>query len=630
MTKHSRFGSIADRDAVEQQMPYEARDNARTIYEFLSRTAERVPDRPAVSFQLLSGPNDHATTLSWRDLLARVTETANLLRKLGVGPTDTVAYLLPNAIETPVVLLAGMTAGIVNPINPLLEPEHIAGILRATNAKVLVTLKAFPKTDVAQKAAQAVALAPNVQHVLEIDLNRHLTGLKRFIVPLIRPKVTAKHQAKVQDFEAAASAQNHNRLDFDDPKQDRVAAYFHTGGTTGLPKVAQHKYSGMIYNGFLGGTLLFDENDVLICPLPLFHVFAAYPILMSCIASGAHMVMPTPAGYRGEGVFDNFWKLIERWQVSFLITVPTAVSALVQRPVDADVSSLRTAISGSAPLPVELYNRFKAATGVEIAEGYGLTEATCLVSCNPVDGVKKVGSVGLPLPYTHVRILRTDGAGGFIECATDEVGEICVANPGVFEGSTYTEADKNRDLFAEGRFLRTGDLGRIDADGYLWITGRAKDLIIRGGHNIDPAEIEDALLSHPAVAFVGAIGQPDAFAGELPCAYVELVAGATVTEAELMEHARTHISERAAVPKYLEILPELPKTAVGKIFKPDLRKLAIRRVYDATLDGTGASVAAVVEDKKRGLVAKIARGETTDEAAVATRLGEFTRPWDWA
>ena len=368
---------------------------------------------------------------------------------------------------------------------------------------------------------------------------------------------------------------------------------------------------------------------MLICPLPLFHVFAAYPILMSCVASGAHMVMPTPAGYRGDGVFDNFWKLVERWQVTFLITVPTAISALMQRPVNADVSSLRMAISGSAPLPVELYNRFKAATGVEIAEGYGLTEATCLVSCNPVDGTKKVGSVGIVLPYTHVRILRKTPE-GFTECATDEVGEICVANPGVFEGSTYTEADKNRDLFAEGRFLRTGDLGRLDADGYLWITGRAKDLIIRGGHNIDPAEIEDALLSHPAVGFVGAIGQPDARAGELPSAYVELISGATVTEGELMEHARAHIHERAAVPKYLEILPELPKTAVGKIFKPDLRKLAIRRVYDEALEGTGASVVAVVEDKKRGLVAKIARTEGTDEAAVAARLGEFTRPWDWA
>ena len=625
----TRFGSYNDRNILEAEMPYGSRDLPVTIHGFLSRTAERFPDRPAISFQLLSGPADHATTLTWRELLERVTETANLLRKLGVGPTDTVAYLLPNSMETPVVLLAGATAGIVNPINPLLDAQQIAGILRETRAKVLVTLRAFPKTDVAQKAAEAVANAPDVTHVIEVDLNRHLRGIKRYIVPLIRPRVKIRHKAKVLNFEAATSAEKHTRLDFDDVQQDRIAAFFHTGGTTGTPKVAQHKYSGMIYNGWLGGSLLFDETDVLMCPLPMFHVFAAYPVLMSCIASGAHVVMPTPAGYRGEGVFDNFWKLIERWQATFLITVPTAISALMQRPVNADVSSLKTAISGSAPVPIELYNRFKAATGVEIAEGYGLTEATCLVSCNPVDGMKKVGSVGIPLPYTQVRILKHDDAGHVHECPTDEVGEICVASPGVFPGSTYTEADKNNDLFADDIYLRTGDLGRLDPDGYLWITGRAKDLIIRGGHNIDPAEIEEAMLSHPAVAFAGAIGQPDSFAGELPCVYVELVAGAQVTTHELLEHARDHIHERAAYPKHVEILPELPKTAVGKIFKPDLRRLAIKRVYDRALHNTGAYVGEVIEDKKRGLVALLARDGTVDEAAVKAKLGEFTRPWEW-
>ncbi|MEO1950240.1 MAG: acyl-CoA synthetase, partial [Thioclava sp.] len=204
--------------------------------------------------------------------------------------------------------------------------------------------------------------------------------------------------------------------------------------------------------------------------------------------------------------------------------------------------------------------------------------------------------------------------------------------PGVFEGSTYTEPDKNHDLFAEERFLRTGDLGRIDEDGYLWITGRAKDLIIRGGHNLDPAEIEDALLSHPAVAFAGAIGQPDSFAGELPCAYVELVADAEVTDEELMEHARANIHERAAVPKYLEVMEELPKTAVGKIFKPDLRKKAITRVLNAELETAGikAHVISVTEDKKRGLVAHLATTGDCDQDALAHKLGEFTVPWDWA
>ncbi|MFV0302737.1 MAG: AMP-binding protein, partial [Paracoccus sp. (in: a-proteobacteria)] len=248
----SRFGSMEDRNRVEAEMRYEDRPLPRTIYSFLTATAERFPDRPALSFQLLSGERDHARTLNWRELHERVTETANLFRSLGIGPTDTVAYLLPNSLETPVVLLAGATAGIVNPINPLLDAEQIAGILRETRARVLVTLKAFPRTDVAQKAAEAVAQAPNVTHLIEIDLNRHLTGLKKFIVPLARLRVTVSDHAEVMYFEAATRAKKHNSLMFDDPPQDRVSAYFHTGGTTGTPKLAQHLYSWMIYNGWLG------------------------------------------------------------------------------------------------------------------------------------------------------------------------------------------------------------------------------------------------------------------------------------------------------------------------------------------------------------------------------------------
>jgi len=627
-----QFASVADRDRVEAAMPYAARGLPVTLYEFLTRTRLAHPDRPAVSFQLSSGPNDRAETMTWADLHGRVTQAANLFRSLGIGEKDAVAYLLPNCSETAVTLLAGAVAGIVNPINPLLEPEQIAAILRETGAKMLVTLRAFPQTDLAQRAAAALAMAPGVQTVLEVDLNRYLGPPKSWIVPLIRPKNPVIHQARVLPFNAAAARQPADHLAFADSSGDRIAAYFHTGGTTGMPKVAQHKYSGMIYNGWIGETLLFRETDVLICPLPLFHVLAAYPVFMSCIASGAHMVLPTPQGYRGAGVFDNFWKLIERWKVTFIITVPTAIAALMQRPVNADVSTLRTAISGSAPLPIELYNRFMSATGVEIAEGYGLTEATCLVSCNPIDGQKKVGSVGIPFPYTQVRILHSNAAGMVThECGPDEVGEICVSNPGVFEGSTYTEVDKNRGLFADGRYLRTGDLGRIDADGYLWITGRAKDLIIRGGHNIDPGMIEEALARHPAVAFVGAIGQPDAFAGELPCAYVELVKGGQASVDDLLKFARDEIPERAAVPKHIEILPDLPKTAIGKIFKPDLRKRAITRVYDAALAeaGIAALVAEVVEDKKRGLTARLVRTGPVDDAAASHLLGQFTVPWDW-
>ena len=627
------YATMADRNAIEAETPWDDRDLPKTTYGLLSRTAQAHGSRDALSFQLLSDPTSKKETLNWTTLRDKVTQTANLLRSLGVGETDVVAYLLPNCNEAVLTYFGGQVAGIVSPINPLMDADQIAGILRETKAKVLVTLRAFPKTEVAQKAAEAVRLAPNVTHVLEVDLLRYLGGIKQFIVPFLRPKYPVAHKARVLDFNTEVAKQSKN-LAFADSPGDRVCAYFHTGGTTGMPKVAQHRYRGIIYNAWLGHRLLFTEQDILICPLPMFHVFAAVVVMGASMASGAHVVFPTPQGYRGAGVFDNFWKLIERYKVSFVITVPTAMAALMQRPVNADISSLRMAFCGSAPLPVELYKRFEKAAGVTICEGYGLTEATCLVSINPPDGTKKIGSVGLPFPYTLIKIVSVTTQ---MECGPDEVGEICISSPGVIGGQTYTDTDKNKDLYypftgESPQYLRTGDLGRVDPDGYLWITGRAKDLIIRGGHNIDPAEIEEVLAGHPDVAFAGAIGQPDAHAGEVPCVYVELVKGATATEAELMDYALTHVRERAAHPKHLEIMDELPKTAVGKIFKPDLRRKAIMRIYNAALANAdvAAEVAEVIEDKKRGLVARVVKTGTASDDDVLRALGAFTRPWEWA
>lgn len=621
------YAGIADRDRIQGEMPWEDRKVPVTLFGQISETAAKFPNHNAVSYQLFSGPKDKAETLTWQTLKARTAQTANMLRKLGIGPNDVVAYVLPNCNETVLALLGGATAGIVNPINPLLEPEQISAILRETQAKVVVTLRAFPKTDVADKVAEAVEHAPNVATVLEVDLLRYMTPPKSWIVPFIRPKSRMAAHANYLNFNAEVDKQN-TTLDFEDVQEDRVACYFHTGGTTGMPKVAQHKYSGMIYNGWVGAEVLLSEEDNLLCPLPLFHVMACHVILMGAVASGAHVIFPTPQGYRGEGVFDNIWKLTERWKITFIVSVPTALSAMMQRPIDADISTVKTTFSGSAPLPLELFKRYEEATGVSIVEGYGMTEATCLVSGNPVDGVKKVGSIGIPFPYADVRIIKQTNDGP-MECATDEIGEICVSTPGVYTGHTYTEVEKNKDLYFADTHLHTGDLGRMDADGYLWITGRAKDLIIRGGHNIDPAEIEDALQGHPAVAFAGAIGQPDIKAGELPCAYVELVEGVTATEDELLAYAVKHVHERAAHPKHITILPELPKTAVGKVFKPDLRKNAIIRVYNGALEqaGLAARVTSVVDHKKQGLTAQVqSNGDTSD--VIQDVLGGFIQGWE--
>jgi acyl-CoA synthetase (AMP-forming)/AMP-acid ligase II len=623
------YEGMTDRNRIEAEMPWADRDVPVTLYGLLEKTTAKFPKHNAISYQIFSGPKDKAETFNWGQLKDKTTQAANLFRGLGIGPKDVVAYILPNCNEAVLTLLGGGVAGIANPINPLLDEEQIGAILRETGAKVVVTLRPFPKTDVAEKTAAAVVLAPNVKTVLEVDLVRYVTPPKSWIIPLIRPKMKQAASATYKNFNAEMAKQN-TTLDFEDVQEDRVAFYFHTGGTTGMPKVAQHLYSGTIYNGWVGSETLLDENDVMLCPLPLFHVMACQVMLLGALSSGAHVVFPTPQGYRGEGVFDNIWKLAERWKVTFIVSVPTALAAMMQRPVDADISSVKTAFSGSAPLPVELFKRFEEATNVTIVEGYGMTEATCLVSGNPVDGVKKIGSIGIPFPYTDIKIIKST-ENGLIDADVDEVGEICVSNPGVYVGNTYTESEKNNDLYYNEKYLRTGDLGRVDEDGYLWITGRAKDLIIRGGHNIDPAEIEEALLGHPAVGFAGAIGQPDAHAGELPCAFVELVEGANTTPEELIAFCKEHVLERAAQPKHIKIMDELPKTAVGKIFKPDLRKDAITRIYNEALEANGLEtrVVKVIDDKKRGLVAQVEANGVSD-TAIQTILGGFIPKWEHA
>ena len=244
-----------------------------------------------------------------------------------------------------------------------------------------------------------------------------------------------------------------------------------------------------------------------------------------------------PAGFRTPGILDSFWKLAERWRATFFLGVPTVFSVLAQRPVDADLSTVRYAVSGSAPLPRELFRTFEEKTGVRILEGYGQTESTCVISCNPPEGERRLGSVGPALPYTEAWPIRaSEGAGGEPEfCEVDEIGEIAVQGPNVCAG--YVRDALNADLFAGGGWLRTGDLGRVDADGYLWITGRRRDLIIRSGHNLDPGDIEEALISHPAVAFSAAVGMPDAVAGELPVGFVELKEGVEADPEELRAYA---------------------------------------------------------------------------------------------
>ncbi|MDG2473804.1 MAG: acyl-CoA synthetase [Paracoccaceae bacterium] len=626
------YATIADTKKIEQEKPLDERLQAKSIYDLLSKTAKKFPNKDALSFQLKSGPNDPAETLSWEQLTREVTKTSNALRSIGIKETDVVAYVLPNCTEAIVSFLAGTTVGIVCPISPLLSPEQIAGILNEVKARAVISLKTFPKTDVAQRVNEALSMTEGVETLIEIDLLRYLKPPLTWLVGLLRPKITRSHSAKIVAFDEFINNHAGNTLSFEVSVNDRIAACFHTGGTTGTPKIAQHSIRGMLYQGWgLLSVIDWDENDSMLCPLPMFHVFAVYPMLMTCVTSGAHIIFPTPQGYRGESVFENFWKLVERWKVSFFVMVPTAASALMQVEVNSNVSSLRYALCGSAPLPKELFNKFEQATGLQILEGYGMTETTCLISGYPPAGTKKIGSVGIPFPYSDVKIVNLSEDGKVLnECEVNEIGEICVNNPGVLVGKTYTDSRKNKNLFVFGTHLRTGDLGKLDSDGYLWITGRAKDLIIRGGHNVDPAIIEDVLSGHPSVAMVGAVGQPDSHLGETPCAYLELMKDSTTHSEELMKFVQENLDNKLAMPVYIEVLTELPKTPVGKIFKPELRKMAITRILNLELQDKNikASVNDVVEDKVNGLTALISAPDEIKNETIGASLNQFIVPWE--
>ena len=626
----TNFVTLNDKNFLENEMPFNERFPQKTMYSFLSRTSDRFPDRPALSFQLKSGVKDPAETFTWKELKTCVTKLANFFRSQELDENDVVAYVLPNCNEAVISFLAGACSNVICPINPLLDSDQIASILNEVNAKVVISLCPFPKTDVAQKVNLSLSKVPSVKVLIEVDLKKYLSPPLSWIVSMIRPKIERKHSAKIINFSDVLDTQEGDKLNFEDIQIDKIGAFFHTGGTTGMPKVAKHNISGMIYQGWCTTTVLssWSEKDSLICPLPMFHVFAVYPMLMTCVASGAHIIFPTPQGYRGEGVFDNFWKLVERWKVSFMVMVPTAATALMQKKVDADVSSLKYAICGSAPLPKDLFNRFEESTGLKILEGYGMTEATCLISVNPPEGKRKVGSVGIPFPYTNLKIMHFDENGGFIkECSSKERGEICISNPGVSK-DVYTNENANKKS-AYQTFFKTGDLGYIDDDGYVWITGRAKDIIIRGGYNVDPAVIEDLLSSHDEVAMVGAIGQPDIKLGEIPCAYVELITGSKVTSNELIDFLKEKSLDKLAMPSYIEIMNELPKTAVGKIFKPILREYSIKRVFNSELqkNNLNASVEYVKEDKLQGLVAIVKADENVKDEEIDKCLNNFIYSW---
>lgn len=591
-----KIATMADIKEIEQ-VPFDERLKANNMYDLLKQGSEIDPEKVAMSFMLNGDLYDSPMEVTYKDFFSQINRTANLFHDLGVGPGDVVSYLLPNAPHAHYVLWGGEAAGIVNPINPLLEAHTIKDICQAANTKVLVALGEVPGSEIWPKVEQIRKELPNLKAIVRVfgsgDEKEGIIGYDEVIQNYNGDKLDSGRQIDPSD----------------------LASIYHTGGTTGVPKLAPHThFNEASMAQIMDSTGLLKREQTVLCGLPLFHVNGTMVTGGYPFSVGAHVVILSPQGYRDAAVMQNFYKIVERYKANFFSCVPTVLSVLLDiEQGDADISTLKFALCGAAPLSTELINRFESKTNMTILEGYGLTEGTTASTLNPPYGKRKVGSIGFRLPYTEMTILTRDEK-GLREAADDEIGQVCIKGPTVFSG--YLDENKNKNIWVKDDWLDTGDLGRRDAEGYFWLTGRSKDLIIRGGHNIDPAAIEEPLYMLDDVQVAAAVGRPDRHAGEVPVVFVQLQQGSKLTAEKILEHLQENIGERAAIPKDVFIMEELPLTPIGKIFKPALRQNAVQFVYLNEIKALGDVIESlsvdVTEDKLLGTMANVRIKKSTN------------------
>jgi len=559
--EYPSFATDADVRAFEQ-IPYKERIAALSTYEAIKLGAAPNPNAPAIQFLVNADPADTPVLITYRDFVAHVTQAANMFHALGTGSSDVVSFLLPLLPEAFVSLFGAEAAGIANPVNPLLEPHQIAEILEAANTTILVALGPMPGTDIWQKVEQ---IRPRLKHLKAI----------------VQVHGKSEPANGIYSFNDLVHAQPSDRLvSGRQISGEEIAAYFHTGGTTGTPKLVRHTHANQVYQAWAVNLLLKAKpGGNLLFGMPLFHVGGSLTQALTTLSAGGCLVVLSPAGWRNPASVKNVWGLVARFKPETLSSVPTVLAAaLAVPPGNADLSSLRYAAGGGSAIPVAVGKAIEEELGLSVVEVYGMTETSSVHTMAYPDRPICLGSVGLPVPYSRVRIVKLD-ANGRVErdCEPDEIGLVVMAGPGVFRG--YLNDVHNRGAFVDGVWVNSGDLGRLDKDGYLWITGRAKDLVIRGGHNIDPAPIEEIMFQHPAVGLAAVVGQPDAYSGELPVGYVQLKPGANVKPGELEGWVRERTPERAAVPVQIIPIDPMPLTGVGKVFKPQLRWDAAERVF---------------------------------------------------
>jgi fatty-acyl-CoA synthase len=611
------IATLADIQALEAD-PYDELVPARSVYDMFVANATLHGERPALTVLASADAHDVALALTHRELLREINRAANLFASLGIGDDDVVGIVARTHARVPQLIWGAQTAGIVSCLNYMLAPDTLAELLRVERCKVLVCPGADVDAELWAKMRRVVDTVPSVETIVVIG---RCDGEDKRFIPL----------------ESALASQDADSLAFHRILTPATrAALFHTGGTTGLPKLVPHTHGNQIHAAW-SFAQAFDitEKDVGMNGLPMFHVGGTSTWGLSVLGAAGHIVVMGPIGYRDPEMVRDVWAIAERYKATMTGSVPTTIGAMSEVPVgDHDLSTLRMAQTGGAVLPKAVAERFERRAGIPLLEQYGMTESVATIASTPFRGEHVRGSVGLRCPFMELRVVRLGHQGPPRDVDPGETGVVICRGRQIVTG--YVDPRHSAGAFTPDGWLITGDLGCMSDQGRLVLTGREKDLIIRGGHNIDPAAIEEVATMHPTVGSCAAVGMPDAYAGEVPVIFVVPSAGATIDSRELAAYLQSHIHEPPAKPRHIFVLDALPTTTVGKIYKPALRERAVReklqheaQAIDAALRVEDVAFSRGPQGRSAVRVA-LAGADTVDRAHIERLFGEAVRdlPFD--
>ncbi|MBP7125145.1 long-chain fatty acid--CoA ligase [Myxococcota bacterium] len=540
-------------------IPLEVSPDVDPLPALLDRAAARWPERPATIFE--------GGKVSYRALREGADRFAAALVSLGVRPGDRVALQLPNLPQMVIayygVLKAGAVAVMTNPLYVAREIEHQ---FNDSGARVVLTLDAYWVRTIRDIRHRL----PSVEHVVLTRLADWLPFPKNLLFPLVGKKTGLVVDVDPQDpviwFRDLLQRfpPSPPRIDWN---PDMLANLQYTGGTTGLSKGAMltHRNLGVNIRQVQAWFPGFQEGgETVVSMLPFFHSFGLTVCMNLAVASGATQILvPNPRD------IPKLVRTIGKHRPTFLPAVPATFNAINHFPgIDRiDLSSIKACISGSAPLPLEVMERFEQLTGGKITEGFGLSETSPVTHANPLYGVRKPGSIGIPVPSTDARIVDLEE--GRREMGVGEDGELVLRGPQVMQGY-WNNPTETEGMLRDG-WLYTGDIARMDEDGFFYIVGRKKDMIIAGGYNIYPREIDEILYEHPKVLEAAAVGVPDPKRGETVKAFVVLKPGESATAEEIIDYCRSRLAAYK-VPRMVEFRAELPKSTVGKVLRRVLQE----------------------------------------------------------